>query len=147
MEFMAEQDAAAYPTPYDDLIRATYSNIEIQSAFVKHYSKFAKGEYEKIVVSVSGGADSDRLVDFIEHIGYPQGSLEYVFFDTGMEFRATKQHLSDLEKRYGIRIRRLHARMTVAIACKKYIPVPIKAGEQLHTAPTETQLQMGRPPV
>lgn len=45
---------------------------------------------EKIMVSVSGGADSDILVDLFERIGYEPGQVVYVWFDTGLEYEATK---------------------------------------------------------
>lgn len=115
-----EFKALSIPAPFEELVAATYCNGEIQEAFAKHYNKFAYGEYKKIVVSVSGGADSDRLIDFIERIGYPEGTLQYVFFNTGMEYNATRQHLNDLEEKYGIKINRANAKMPVAIACKKY---------------------------
>ena len=109
------------PAPSIDALAAiSKRNIEIQSAFIKHYNKIASGEYEHITVSVSGGADSDRVVDFVERIGYGPGTVDYIFFDTGMEFKATKDHLTELENKYDIKIKRIHAKMPVAIACKKY---------------------------
>lgn len=53
-------------------------------------------------------------------IGYPDGTLKYVFFDTGMEFEATKRHLDFLEKKYGIEIQREKAKIPVPVGCKKY---------------------------
>ena len=43
-----------------------------------------------------------------------------MFFDTGMEFQATKDHLAELEHKYGIAINRVYAKMPVAMACHKY---------------------------
>ena len=92
----------------------------IQEEIIKHHWKFADGYFKKIMVSVSGGADSDRMVDMIEHFGYPAGCVEYHYFDTGMEFAATKAHLDDLEKKYGITIKRHRAKMPVPLAVKQY---------------------------
>lgn len=72
------------------------------------------------MVSVSGGSDSDIMVDLFERLGYPPGLVTYVWFDTGLEYEATKRHLCDLEKRYGIKIERYRAGMTVAQAVRKY---------------------------
>lgn len=74
----------------------------------------------KIMVSISGGSDSDIMLDLFERIGYPDGLVYYVWFDTGMEYQATKRHLVYLEQRYGITIHRHKPKLTVAQACKRY---------------------------
>lgn len=76
--------------------------------------------YGKIVVSISGGSDSDIMLDMFERIGYPEGLVEYVWFDTGLELDATKRHLKELEKKYGIVVRRCRPKLTVAQATKRY---------------------------
>lgn len=72
----------------------------------------------KIVVSVSGGADSDILVDIFAKLG--KGNVDYVFFDTGIEYQATKKHLTYLEQHYGIDIKRQKAIVPVPLGCIKY---------------------------
>lgn len=74
----------------------------------------------KIMVSISGGSDSDIMMDLFERVGYPNGLVVYVWFDTGLEYDATKRHLKDLEAKYGVKIRRYRPKMTVAQAVKKY---------------------------
>lgn len=74
----------------------------------------------KIMVSISGGSDSDVMLDLFERIGYPDGLVYYAWFDTGMEYQATKRHLVYLEQRYGITIHRHRPKLTVAQACKRY---------------------------
>ena len=74
----------------------------------------------KIMVSISGGSDSDIMLDLFERIGYPDGLVYYAWFDTGMEYQATKRHLVYLEQRYGITIHRHRPKLTVAQACKRY---------------------------
>ena len=98
---------------------------EISDAFWKHYKKFrgingGVGEYERIMVSISGGSDSDVLIDMIERIGYEPGIVHYVFFNTGIEFQATKDHIKELEEKYGVEIEERRAKMPTAIACHKY---------------------------
>ena len=75
---------------------------------------------KKIMVSVSGGADSDILVDLFETIGYEPGKVVYVWFDTGLEYEATKRHLVYLEEKYGINIERHKAKVPIPMAVKKY---------------------------
>lgn len=72
------------------------------------------------MVSISGGSDSDVMLDMIERIGYPHSKLHYVFFDTGLEFKATKLHLDYLENRYVIKIERYRAKVPVPLGCRRY---------------------------
>jgi 3'-phosphoadenosine 5'-phosphosulfate sulfotransferase (PAPS reductase)/FAD synthetase len=86
---------------------------------------FAKGQnyikgYEgNIACAVSGGSDSDIMVDILTKLD-KEKKIIYVFFDTGIEYYATKQHLDYLEKKYGIEIKRVKAKKPVPVACKEY---------------------------
>lgn len=61
--------------------------------------------HSRIIVSVSGGSDSDDMVDIVEHLKPDDGHESvYVWFDTGIEMAATKRHLKYLQERYGIEI-------------------------------------------
>lgn len=95
---------------------------EIAVMFAKQYDRIAGtyDEYQKIMVSVSGGWDSDIVVDAIERIGYKPGTVVYAYFDTGMEYDATKRHLCFLENKYGIQIVRQKAVIPVPLGCKRY---------------------------
>jgi 3'-phosphoadenosine 5'-phosphosulfate sulfotransferase (PAPS reductase)/FAD synthetase len=75
-------------------------------------------QHERPICSISGGSDSDIMVDLIEHI-CPK-TVTYVFFDTGIETQATKRHLNYLEKKYEIIIERRPAVIPVPLGCKKY---------------------------
>ena len=75
--------------------------------------------YEKIAVSVSGGSDSDMVVDIITKVDRDR-KCEYRYFDTGMEYGATYEHLDYLEGRYGIEIKRIQPVERVAVACKRH---------------------------
>lgn len=120
----------------------------IQDAFVKSYGKihgFKREDgkiaplYERIMVSVSGGSDSDIMIDLIERIGYPNGTLVYAFFDTGIEFTATKRHLDFLEEKYGIKIHREKAILPVPLGVKKIRnAVFIQTNKRLYKSFTET---------
>lgn len=105
--------------------------FEMCNAFVKAWGKIhgyggGKSEvhpftmYPKIMDSVSGGADSDIVLDLVERIGYPLSEVHYAFFDTGLEFAATKRHLEYLEQKYGITIERYRAKIPVPLGVKKY---------------------------
>ena len=44
----------------------------------------------------------------------------YVWFDTGIEYQATKNHLNYLEEKYGIHIQREKAIKSIPFSCKEY---------------------------
>lgn len=50
---------------------------------------------KNILVSVSGGADSDCMTDIVENLIPRDGEhdVTYVWFDAGVEMDATKRHL------------------------------------------------------
>lgn len=75
--------------------------------------------YKNPVCSISGGSDSDIMLDILEKIRGNRKVI-YVFFDTGIEYAATKKHLNELEKKYGITIIREKAAIPVPNGCKKY---------------------------
>ena len=76
--------------------------------------------YDRIMVSISGGSDSDIMLDLIERIGHPFNEVHYAFYNTGLEFSATKRHLKYLEKRYGITIEQYRAKTPVPLGIKRY---------------------------
>lgn len=72
--------------------------------------KFAAylANHDSICVSVSGGSDSDIIVNIIcERFRRYLHKIHFAFANTGIEYRATLRHLDDLERRYGIKIERL----------------------------------------
>lgn len=46
--------------------------------------------------------------------------IKYVFFDTGFEFQATKDHIDSLEEKYGIKIERHRAKKPIPSCVKEY---------------------------
>jgi 3'-phosphoadenosine 5'-phosphosulfate sulfotransferase (PAPS reductase)/FAD synthetase len=59
-------------------------------------------------------------MDLLELVKPENCELIYVFFDTGLEFAATKRHLDELELKYSVTIERRRAKKTVAVACREY---------------------------
>ena len=101
----------------DEILKQAPKDNLIGDSIIITYAKLQR--YEKILCSVSGGSDSDILVDLCQKYDNAN-KITYVFFDTGLEFRATKEHLAYLEQRYGIEIRRIRAIKTVPLCCKTY---------------------------
>ena len=46
--------------------------------------------------------------------------VDYVWFDTGLEYQATKDHLKYLEERYGITITKKRPKIPIPTSCKTY---------------------------
>lgn len=74
---------------------------------------------QKIVCSISGGSDSDIMLDLFSKLD-DENKIKYVWFDTGLEYEATKRHLRYLEQKYGIEIIRLKAKKPIPVSCKQY---------------------------
>ncbi len=76
-------------------------------------------QYNNIAVSVSGGSDSDIMIDMFTKCD-PDRKVKYVFFDTGLEYQATKKHLDYLEEKYNIKIERMKPTKSIPTSCKEY---------------------------
>lgn len=57
-------------------------------------TKSVMDQHSRILVSISGGSDSDDMVDVVEHLKPGSGcEVDYVWFNTGIEMDATKAHI------------------------------------------------------
>lgn len=80
------------------------SNATIFDGYCKAISVLSR--HDHVAVSVSGGKDSDIMVDIISRIDKDK-KCRYIWFDTGLEYAATKRHLTELEKSMVSRLRGL----------------------------------------
>lgn len=80
---------------------------------------WALGYYDKIHVAVSGGSDSDTMLDAFHRLDVDK-KITYVYYATGMEYEATKRHLDELEEKYQIKIERVSPIMPIPTCCRKY---------------------------
>lgn len=96
-----------------------FCNDEILKSFIKGYSIVNNHGYKNIVCSISGGSDSDIVLDIIHRIDESK-KVRYVWFDTGLEYKATKDHLDYLEDRYDIKFERERAIKPIPLCCKEY---------------------------
>lgn len=99
------------------IIDAAPQNQLIQNTLMKMNLKL--NSFSRPVCSVSGGSDSDIMLDICERVRGDR-PVRYVFFDTGIEYAATKRHLDELEQKYGIEIERRNAVVPVPLGCKQY---------------------------
>ena len=75
--------------------------------------------YQNPYCSISGGRDSDIMLDIIYRVDKDK-RVKYVWFDTGLEYQATKNHLVYLEDRYNIKIERIRAEKPIPAAVREY---------------------------
>lgn len=91
----------------------------IVNNFIKAWKIINNPDYEKIVCSISGGSDSDDMLDICYKCDIDK-KIDYVWFNTGLEYEATKEHLKYLEQKYNIVIREIKAIKPIPVSCKEY---------------------------
>lgn len=79
-------------------------------------------EHPKAICSYSGGADSDILVDVIERTRavFRLPPVKYVFFNTGLEMQAIKDHVADTAEKYGVEIETVRPKISIVTAARRY---------------------------
>ena len=100
---------------YNKLLHA--GHFTILDSYIKA-NKVLNGS-EKALCSVSGGSDSDIMLDMI-HTLDESGKVTYYWINTGLEYQATKDHLDELEQKYGIEIVRLKPDKSIPLCVKEY---------------------------
>ena len=99
--------------------KSSLMNTIILDSFVKANSVINNPNYKVIMCSISGGSDSDDMMDLIYRVDVNR-KVTYVWFDTGLEYEATKKHIEYLENKYDIKILRERAIKPIPLACKEY---------------------------
>ena len=94
-------------------------NPVVGKALLTTYHKLNNCGYKKVLCSVSGGSDSDIVVDLM-NLCDNNNIVDYVFFDTGLEYEATKHHLKYLEQKYNIEIEVIRPKVPIPLSCKNY---------------------------
>lgn len=103
----------------DKILELAKDNLTIFDAFVKTDQVINSDKYKKIFCSISGGSDSDIMLDILTKVDYSK-KITYVWFNTGIEFQATKDHLKYLEQKYGIEIVRERAIKPIPLSNRLY---------------------------
>ncbi len=101
----------------NQLISEAPDNFVVQDALIRCAEII--DSHTKIVCPVSGGSDSDVMLDMIIRCG-GKDKTTFVFFDTGLEYAATKEHLNYLEDKYNIEIVRNKPSKSIPKSCKDY---------------------------
>lgn len=103
----------------EELLELCPKDQVIGDNLVRAYSKINNPIYKKILCTVSGGADSDIVIDICAKIDNNK-KITYVWFDTGLEYEATKEHLKYLEEKYNIEIKTEKAIKPIPTSCRQY---------------------------
>jgi 3'-phosphoadenosine 5'-phosphosulfate sulfotransferase (PAPS reductase)/FAD synthetase len=106
-------------TDFDALVSSAPQNLAIVDTLLK--AKSVLERHRLATVSVSGGSDSDIMLDLIELVRpHTDCDVRFVFFNTGLEYRATLRHLDELEIRYGVTIDRRRPKKPIPTAIREY---------------------------
>lgn len=120
----------------DEQFQNMINSVDNETVFKSLIKAKAKlDEYNRISCSVSGGADSDVMLDMLEKCKPDGKKINYVWFNTGLEYQATKDHIDYLEQKYNINIDRVKAIKPIPLCVKEY-GVPFlnkKVSEHLET--------------
>ena len=86
-------------------------------------------QHPNAICSYSGGSDSDILINLIERtrqmfnnaVGHEAlKPVKYVFFNTGLEMKATKDHVKATAEKYGVEIEECRSKINIVKASRKY---------------------------
>lgn len=104
--------------------RPAYADFDSPAKFTAIQSIVAKRlvEHPKAICSYSGGADSDIMIHLLENtrklFGLPE--IKYVFFNTGLEMKATKDHVKFTAEKYGVEIEEVRPKINIVQSTRKY---------------------------
>ena len=104
--------------------RPAYADFEPAEKFEAIKSIIAKllTEHPNAICSYSGGADSDIMIDLIEQTRklFELPPIKYVFFNTGLEMKATKDHVKATAEKYSVDIETVRPKISIVQASRRY---------------------------
>ena len=111
--------------------RPDYADFEPPKKFQAIESIIAKRlrEHPNAICSYSGGSDSDIMIDVIERTRriFELPPVKYVFFNTGLEMKATKDHVQFTAGKYGVEIEECRPKVGIVQAVRTYgVPFAIR---------------------
>ena len=102
-----------------ELLEMAHGNMTVFDSIAKAHHVLST--HDNIAVSISGGSDSDVVLDLIYKVNQTtKTTVHYIWFDTGLEYQATKRHLEFLEKKYNITIERQKAVKPIPLSCRQH---------------------------
>lgn len=104
--------------------RPAYADFDAPAKFQAIQSIIAKRlkQHPKAICSYSGGSDSDIMLDLIERTRklFELPPVKYVFFNTGLEMKATKDHVKETAEKYGVEIEEKRPKISIVQASRTY---------------------------
>lgn len=104
--------------------RPVYADYDAPAKFQAIQSIIAKRlrEHPNAICSYSGGADSDILIDLIERTRrlFNLPPVSYAFFNTGLEMKATKDHVKAVAEKYGVEIQEHRPKVNIVKASREH---------------------------
>lgn len=104
--------------------RPAYADFDAPMKFEAIKSIIAKRliEHPNAICSYSGGSDSDILLHLIESVRqtFNLPPIKYCFFNTGLEMKAIKDHVVDMENKYGVEITQYRPKVGIVTASRRY---------------------------
>lgn len=104
--------------------RPDYADFEAPAKFQAIQSIVAKRltEHPNAICSYSGGSDSDIMIDVIERARkiFKLSQVKYVFFNTGLEMKATKGHVKATAEKYGVEIEEVRPKVNIVKAVREH---------------------------
>ena len=111
-----QEEAPSSEISLDNLIKNCPRNKIIGDNLIRAWSIINKDKYKKVLCTISGGADSDIMLDICSKVDKDH-KIEYVWFDTGLEYQATKEHLKYLSEKYSIEIKTYKSKKPIPWTC------------------------------
>lgn len=104
--------------------RPAYADFDAPAKFEAIKSIIAKRltQHPNAICSYSGGSDSDIMIDLIERTRnlFELPPVKYVFFNTGLEMKATKEHVKSTAEKYGVEIETVRPKIGIVTAAHKH---------------------------
>ena len=104
--------------------RPPYADFDSPAKFQAIQSIIARRltEHPSAICSYSGGSDSDIMIDIIERTRklFNLPSIKYVFFNTGLEMKAIKDHVKETADKYGVEIEECRPKVNIVTASRTY---------------------------
>ena len=104
--------------------RPSYADFDSPAKFEAIKSIIAKRliQHPNAICSYSGGSDSDIMIALIEQTRnlFNLPPVKYVFFNTGLEMQATKDHVKYTAEKYGVEIQEVRPEISIVTASRKY---------------------------
>ena len=104
--------------------RPPYADYDAPSKFQAIQSIIARRlkEHPNATCSYSGGSDSDIMIDLIERTikTFGLSPIKYTFFNTGLEMKATKDHVKATAEKYGVEITEYRPKVNIVKATREH---------------------------